>query len=288
MVVTGILIGLGVLVFTRLSSQAENTVVESNRSTVITSVQGLGAQRTQQGSFTYTGTSAGSLTTKISDLTTTDAAGNFVARDNAATSISNNVLTAHNVCVLVAAIRAQTTGISIEPYNSGVTCSTGTGTHTTTSGGDDGILEYNSSLPPKTETLYVTINNSKIGETLPGHMVRIFGKTGDDATFCAVLVRSGSQAGVGYDSWEKRKVDSDNFLVSSYEAHCTPHQAISGANCTATTPTGATLQTKAIAIPKKVDKATLAAECVTAVTAFDLSNYFSSPPKADRPTIKGS
>ena len=227
MVVTGILIGLGVFIFNTVTDRAQSTVASGNLSTVVSVLQELGSERSTDGRFSYAGSA-------------------FRPADGATGNNTDNAAgAAAAICSMVDAIDARTSGIKVKPYAGHATdladCGGSANTGPTIADGDGSILIADKAdIGSDPNGVYVTLNTKPIaafggGGTLPaGHVARVIVKPDADTTICAVLVRSGAQSGIGYDSWKIKDAETaadasagaPSWAESSgkfrklYNAHC--------------------------------------------------------------------
>ena len=162
------------------------------------------------------------------------------------------------LCQMVKALNDRTPFIQIEPYNEmvdGKDCSNfdsaevatdlkTPGLATTPLSETDLIHQVNPNLDPSPSTFYVTVNLRPWQGIPPGGIARIVGKPDNNTTLCAVLVRSGPQVGIGWDSWTVKTAEQtdastpasstewgdggSSFYRNDYEAHCpaTPLTAV--------------------------------------------------------------
>ena len=220
MVVSGILIGLGVFIFGRVTSGANKSVVSNNVATVVTSIQEMGAQRLGSAGFSYSGTPA--------DDGDADLAKAPAGHANTVT------------CEMIRNLEGRTSGIKfralIEP-DTPITSASGCGLASVTVGTNyqDPVFKAKAIAQGDANTVWVGVSvvPSEANGIPAGHLARVVGKV-DDYTVCSVLVRSTTEAGIGHDSWEKKDnsvaagafangntwVTSSGKLNEKYEAHC--------------------------------------------------------------------
>ncbi len=252
MVVTGILLGVGFFIFNRVTDQASSSVAQQNLSTVVSVLQEVGVQRNQDGTFNYAGSSnratgaSGSTGNANNIPAANDTGAVFYSNlantpsatlptaptvtDAAGSGPPGEELIANNICALVSTISEKTTGLTVKPYydvSSGeAACNANAPTASSSA-----VDPINSivNIPEDPSGVYVTINSARYQNVPPGHIVRVIVKPNPDTTLCAILVRSGTEAGIGYDSWNKKTVDGDaTDIAKKYEAHCLPLGVNSG------------------------------------------------------------